>query len=274
MKRLAKTLLILGACTLLAGVACGGLRPPGKYNGVVLFDRWGGCYLYSAIFLMYVPEEQKAVLKEFTGRCMELDVRKVYQPVNPGDGRLEQFTVVGDSQVQAEDASEKVDQVELTASLNLDNSRRPRWKLVVHNRGPEPIQLRADEIALTILTRRPSPPEPFEIFSSPSDGPSMALVTRQSLLGLGVIKWQGEQTNGQQTVAWKVRNQEPDTGVFELPAGAEKRFVVELVLSSGQYDLVFGYGGGVHAARCVASNLIAVDVSAMGVAAVPKVDRK
>ena len=40
-------------------LAIAGIRGPGIYNGVVIFDRWGACYLYSGVYLMPVSEKVK-----------------------------------------------------------------------------------------------------------------------------------------------------------------------------------------------------------------------
>ena len=39
---------------VLALSALGAIRGPGKYNGVVIFDRWDGCHLYSGAYVMEI----------------------------------------------------------------------------------------------------------------------------------------------------------------------------------------------------------------------------
>ena len=45
-----------------------GERGSGKYSGVVIFDRWGGCTLYSGIYVMYISEGVKEQLRPEAGR--------------------------------------------------------------------------------------------------------------------------------------------------------------------------------------------------------------
>ena len=71
-----------------------GIRGPGKYAGIVLFDRWDTCYLYSGIYLMYISENTKEALRKYEGQSILLDAKDVYQPVNPGDGTIRKFKVL------------------------------------------------------------------------------------------------------------------------------------------------------------------------------------
>jgi hypothetical protein len=43
------------------------IRGPGKYNGVVVFDRWDGCHLYSGGYIMEISEKVKGVLRPYAG---------------------------------------------------------------------------------------------------------------------------------------------------------------------------------------------------------------
>jgi hypothetical protein len=52
-----KASLVTAFLAALAIVATfGAVRGPGKYNGVVIFDRWGACHLYSGVYLMEISE--------------------------------------------------------------------------------------------------------------------------------------------------------------------------------------------------------------------------
>src|SRR5438128_2894549 len=85
------------ACLLLLLVspATGGIRAPAKYSGVVFFDRWGGCLLFSGVYLMYISEDVKEGLRRYDGQAIEIDALRVIQPVNPGDGLIKRFNVLG-----------------------------------------------------------------------------------------------------------------------------------------------------------------------------------
>ena len=72
-----------------------GIRGPGKYSGVVIFDRWDGCILFSGVYLMYISERVKDQLREYDGQAIELDALEVFQPKNPGDGLIQKLKVLG-----------------------------------------------------------------------------------------------------------------------------------------------------------------------------------
>jgi len=47
----------------LALLANAGLRGPGKYYGVVVFDRWDTCFLLSGPYITYISESVKNELR-------------------------------------------------------------------------------------------------------------------------------------------------------------------------------------------------------------------
>jgi len=53
------------APTLLAGI-----RGPGEYNGVVIYDRWDNCYLFSGVYLMYISDPVKELLRPYQGKSI------------------------------------------------------------------------------------------------------------------------------------------------------------------------------------------------------------
>jgi hypothetical protein len=71
---------------VVAPMLVAGIRGPGKYNGVVFYDRWDNCYLFSGVYLMYVSDRVKENLRSYSGRSIEIDAKEVHQPINPGDG--------------------------------------------------------------------------------------------------------------------------------------------------------------------------------------------
>jgi len=82
--------------TMWSSVRCeAGARAPGKYCGVVVFDRWGGGTLYSDIAVMYVSEKTKEELRAYAGQSIQIDAKEVCQPKNPGDGRIGKFEYLG-----------------------------------------------------------------------------------------------------------------------------------------------------------------------------------
>jgi len=60
------------ACGSLSLFVSAGIRDPGKYNGVVIFDRWGGCVLFSGVYLLYVSEAVKNQLRPYEGQAVRV----------------------------------------------------------------------------------------------------------------------------------------------------------------------------------------------------------
>ncbi len=71
-----------------------GTRASGKYRGVVVFDRWDGCILFSGTYKMYVSEKTKVGLREHAGKPVEIDAREVRQPINPANGLTGETEIV------------------------------------------------------------------------------------------------------------------------------------------------------------------------------------
>lgn len=87
---------------LIGALACGfiitahaGLRGPGKYCGVVVFDRWDTCFLLSGPYITYISEGVKNELRPYKGKAMQLDVLEVSQPQNPGDALVRKYKIIG-----------------------------------------------------------------------------------------------------------------------------------------------------------------------------------
>ena len=67
--------LLIAAATVPSVVA--GTRVAGKYNGVVFYDRWDNCYLFSGVYLMYISDTVKEVLRPYRGKSIEIDAKQV-----------------------------------------------------------------------------------------------------------------------------------------------------------------------------------------------------
>jgi hypothetical protein len=57
-------------------LAHAGLRGPGKYSGVVVFDRWDTCFLLSGPYITYISDNVKNELRPYAGKAMQVDVRR------------------------------------------------------------------------------------------------------------------------------------------------------------------------------------------------------
>src|SRR5262249_10312392 len=152
----------------------GGERSPGKYSGVVVFDRWDGCTLYSGIYVMYVSEGVKEKLRQHAGKDVQVDAKKVRQPINPGDGLISEHVVLGAAPPPARHVS--LAGLTLTSMADFKENGKPAIVITLANAGKQEVQVFGADLAPTLLMKGKA---------SVADGPSFALVTRQAFISGG-----------------------------------------------------------------------------------------
>lgn len=241
---------------LLCAVLChAGIRAPGKYSGVVIFDRWDGCTLYSGIYVMYVSEKVKDGLRKYAEQAIQIGAKEVYQPMNPGDGRIDKFEYIGAAPENRNWV--KLEGISLESSVKVREDGKPVATITVQNKGKDSVKLFSQELALTLLTKRAV----SERSRSVSDGPSFALITRQSFeIGSSTPRWQGKGIAESKPYSWTIGKENALPHDFTLAPKEKKEITVQFDLPDGQYDFLCGYGGGTHGGNCLASNLSAFDV--------------
>jgi hypothetical protein len=232
-----------------------GLRTPGKYCGVVIFDRWGGCTLYSGIYVMYVSEKTKQVLRECSGKPVQIDAQEIHQPLNPGDGRISKLKYLGAALKNQN--SVPLDSIHLVTSVAAGEDGKAVGTITVLNKGEAPVEIQSQELALTLLKKRKGPAEPLWA----SDGPSFALITRQSFeINGSTPRVQAKGVEDGEPYSWSTGKENVLPHSFTLAPMDKKQVRVRFEIPDGEYDLLCGYGGGVHEEHCLASNLSAFDV--------------
>jgi hypothetical protein len=181
----------------------------------------------------------------------------VYQPINPGDGRIEELEYLGAAPAGSRNWVQ-LEGIRLSTSINVEQSGKPIATITIENTGQSPIKLLRQELALSVLMKR-EPSDQRRSFVS--DGPSFALITRQSFqIGGSEPRWKGGGIADGKPYAWSIGEKNALPHDFTLGPKEKKDVVVYLDLPDGQYDFLCGYGGGVHESKCVASNLAAFDI--------------
>jgi hypothetical protein len=241
-----------------------GIRKAGKYSGVVIFDRWDGCHLYSGAYLMEVSEKVKEALRPFSGQAMSIDAKDVEQPMNPGDGLITRLEVLGPAPDPISPGFGRPPIVEgLSLRVISDFREQGGYELIVElrNTGDRRREIDTTNLAPTLLAKK----QGLECFT-PSDGPSYAAVTRTNIDFLHshpagdscLIDGKGRTTN-----LWLL----PGVAIsprFDLNPGQSIEVPLRFELSAGEYQFLAGYGGGVHEARVLASDLLSFDVDEAG----------
>lgn len=245
-------LIIIALFISLMPACFAGIRAPGKYSGVVIFDRWDGCILFSGVYLMYVSEKTKAALRPYIGQPVQIDAKQVYQPINPGDGLIGKFAYLGPA--TNEDSWIKLDGIRLTGSISVNTNGKPIGALIIKNSGNAPVKIFTQELALTVLKKKETKAESSSWV--PSDGPSYALITRQDFDG----REGGGGIEAGTSYSWTIGKRNALPHDFELEAGTQRVLTIYLDLPDGEYDFLGGYAGDVHETKCLASNLSAFDI--------------
>jgi hypothetical protein len=250
-----RLLAVFAAVALLPTVCLAGIRSEGKYSGVVIFDRWDGCTLYSGVYVMYISDDVKEQLRADAGKCVQIDATDVVQPRNPGDGLIRQFKVLGAAPPARE--WESLEGLKLSVVRAFEDGHTPEFLIRVENVGEKPWVLRMDALAPTLLRAQTAGGNGL----SPADGPSIAAITRQSFW----IHGEGPRMRETDGVwQWRITSPEKLNASVSLDPKATFELRLSFALPPGEYDFLAGYGGGVHENQSIASNRIGFDVKEDG----------
>jgi hypothetical protein len=269
MRRVAPHKLTLQAqCLLLIGaLACGfiitahaGLRGPGKYCGVVVFDHWDTCFLLSGPYITYISDSVKNELRPYKGKAMQLDALEVSQPQNPGDALVRKYKIIG----PAPDTHHWVmlDGLKLIAESDFGPHRTPTFLIEIRNAGEKPVEVDSSEFGPALLGLSPKGP------LCASDGKSGAWITRGNLVNPS--SWESGSGSVKYSASYAIDPKSRPPERFQLASGQSKKVRVTFKVPPGQYQFMVGYGGGVHEEKSLASNAISFDLNDRGVATLAK----
>ena len=244
--------LSLSGCAL---TLYAGMRGPGKYSGVVIFDRWDTCFLLSGPYITYVSEKVKEDLRLYRDQAMQVDASEVLQPMNPGDGLIQKYTIVGPA---PEDSSRQgIEGIRISIESDFDRDRTPAFLITIKNSSDKPVQIGSGEIGLALLGLKIDPT------FNPSDGKSMAWITRATLAmpsSAMSITYNNHTTSASYSIG-------PHTNLpewFALNPGESKQVRIKFQVPPGPYQFLVGFGGGVHAGKSLASNAVSFQVDGDG----------
>jgi len=204
---------------------------------LVIFDRWDTCLLLSGVYLTYISKDVKENLRAYKNQAVQIDASEVTQPMNPGDGSIRRFTILGPAPETIHDGA--IDAVRIEVQSDFVHDRAIAFSIKIENAGQDSIQINTDEIGPTILG-----PRVYRPFSSAADGGSMAWITRATLVQ--PTSWSATVQGHSFSAAYS-----PDSSTilpqhFNLAPRASKRVKVTFALPPGPYEFLVGFGGGVH----------------------------
>jgi hypothetical protein len=229
-----------------------GIRGPGKYSGVVIFDRWDACILLSGVYLMYISEGVKEDLRDYEGQAIEIDALDVFQPINPGDGLIRKYKVLGPAPNKHPEAIP--DGLVLVADGPFRNDGLTTVTIEIRNQGAKSAAIDSSQLGLNLLAKTREYP------LSPSDGPSTAVITRVSVLTPeGKLEWSSDGAKHSFSFGIDPENRLPH--FFHLDPGQSRSSTITFEVPPGEYQFISGYGGGVHEERSLVSNPVSFDVN-------------
>lgn len=250
-------------CVLAPGfilTAHAGLRGPGKYCGVIVFDRWDTCFLLSGHYITYISDSVKDELRPYTAKAMEIDASEVFQPQNPGDALVRKYRITGPAPDKHKWAM--LDGLEVIAHPDFAPQGAATFLIELRNSGNQAVTVISSEFGPTLLGLSPQGP------LSPSEGKSGAWITRADLLNSS--SWESEYDGVKYSASYSIDPKTRPPEHFQLEPGGSVKVRVTFQIPPGQYQFVVGYGGGVHEEKSLASNAISFDLNDKGIATLAK----
>jgi hypothetical protein len=248
-RRLVAVCLFASLSMSLSTAANAGIRAPGKYSGVVIFDRWDGCILFSGIYLMYVSEAVKNQLRQYDGQAVEIDALDVVQPVNPGDGLIRRLSVLGLAEAKG---WYSVEGLRLVAQPIAKQGSRTSVELTITNESNAQTKINSSQIGFVLLSQK------VEGLSTPSDGPSTAVITRTNVF-LGKGTWSLGTGDRVYSYSYAIADTARLPEIFELAPHASRSTTITFQLPAGHYQFFAGYGAGVHESKSIVSNPVSIE---------------
>lgn len=249
-RRLARIIALSGVCIC---VAHSGIRGPGKYSGVVIFDRWDSCFLLSGTYVTYISKYQKDDLRPYAGKAMQIDAWDVVQPMNPGDALIRRYRVVGPApEPKRWEILEGID-LKVQGDFTLRGS--PKFTIEIRNEGSRLVEIHSYSVGPTLLAN-------FTGGFNPSDDASQAVITRGDLRDPSSFEFDTDDSKFAASYTIDAETRPPET--FDLKPGESRKIRIKLKIPAGQYQFMVGYGGGVHAERSIVSNALSFDIDEDG----------
>jgi hypothetical protein len=272
-----RSVLIVLLSIYAAGIGSteAGILGPGQYNGIVVFDRWDGSILVNGNRVSYVSETIKELLRPYEGKSVQVDATAVFQPINPGDARIDELEIL-DSAVPNPNTGPYAN-LKLTIEAAFRPGDFPAFEVEIKNIGPEDEVFSLSGLAPTVLFQID---QISTLVSLPGDGPSYAVITRFELGSIQPDQWSGggvslRDAHGVPSFhyfRWMAKNIPQNLKRVRLKPGEGVQVLFVFDLPPGEYDFLVGLGSG-FGPHNIASNLVAFDVFDDGSAITIEIDR-
>jgi len=225
----------------------------------VFFDRWDNCILFSGTYLMYIAAAAKEPLRAYQGQSIEIDAKEVFQPLNPGDGLIRKFAIVGPSVPKR--GSPPILGLALKSYLIADTAN-PKLTMEIKNTSDAPITVNAGALGYAVLGKKVT--AVGEFWNYPSDGSSIAYITRANVVN-DEVRQEIRDSNGVHYLYLaRINPVDRMPSFVTLKPGQSVKTAVSVILPAGEYQFLAGYGCGVHSDPCLPSNAVSFDMDQQG----------
>jgi hypothetical protein len=151
-----------------------------------------------------------------------------------------------------------LDGLELIAESDFGPRGSPALLLEIRNTGNGPIEVNSHEFGPTLLAQVSK--SQFKA----SDGSSIAVITRGDLVNPSSM---GSTVGGvTHFFSYTIDGEGRLPERFQLNPGQSMKARITFAIPCGEYQFMFGYGGGVHEEKSLASNTISFALSDEGTA--------
>ena len=143
-------LVVFSSLIFPNSIARGEYIGPGIYNGYLAKDRWDRYFFHKGPYHLLLSDDAAKDLENFTGKPLEINVKQMVQPINPGGATIktvQKVAVKGSLQG-------------LKLSIGAAEKRVPQGKgiklrLSVQNKSKKPEIFLPGTLALCVVTQKP-----------------------------------------------------------------------------------------------------------------------
>jgi hypothetical protein len=260
-RRIVLAAFSLGLCALAATLvvpAFAYLFGPGKYCGVVVFDRWDTCYLVSGRYINYVASNAKSELVSYKGQAIQVDASEVTSgglSNSLPDPMILKYQVLGPA---PDPKWITINGLQLAAIPAFGRYTRPQFLIEICNVGKSPVKIDRSLVGVLLFKAEKELPETYR-----SDDHSVAVISRTGIEEAYYVSTSGV---GDQKTSWgyvvDTRTQPPAS--FVIAPRQSVRTRIRFKLHSGQYQFMFAYGDGVSSEKTIVSNAVSFDIGPDG----------
>lgn len=243
---------VLSICVLaavLVSPASAYLFGPGKYCGVVVFDRWGTCYLLSGPYINYVASNVKSPLARYKGQAIQIDASKVGY-AGREDPLILKYKILGSA---PEPKGITIAGLKLAAIPAFGRYIRPQFLIEIRNAGKSPVKVERDLLGIFLFDDKAEESRPGDDSSALISRTGIEDASRISTVQIGDRK-----TSWGYIVDMATR----PPAKFAIEPGQSVRTRIRFKISSGKYQFIFAYGD--RSGKTLVSNAIAFDIGSDG----------